>query len=654
VYNGFKDLAITKFSLFDPELKITPAEGKVFDPETPAMKQILELPEVEVYSKVLQENAMIKYADRQNIATVKGVDSAFRRIAHIDTTIIDGEFRLEEGDTNYALLGIGISYSLGVTASFAYPLEIYMPKRTANVNLANPVSSFNVEYPLIGGVYHIDQPVYDEGFMIVPINMMRSMLEYEKEVSAIEIKTKPGTDISTLKNRIKSILGSDFFVKDRYEQQETAFNIVQIEKWVTYLMLCFLLVLALFNLVGSISILMIEKKDDIAKLQSMGADNRFTNNIFLFEGWMITMIGAAIGMAIGIALCWVQKCFGVIKLGQTAGAFIIDAYPVEIEMPDIIIILITVVFIGFPAALYPVHFLGRKLLEKKGTFILIIPLLIASCMKTGGDSKSEIAVTIEPERYFAEKIAGNGMKFFSVVPVGQGAETYDPTPQEMVRVGKSKAYLMIGQLGIEDRLIKSLKKNNPEIQIFNMSAGMKIIKDGQEGNHAECASSHIGSDPHIWTSFQGAKIISKNIYNAIIQLDKENKSTFEANYYKLLEEIDALEEELHKQLDTVTSRCFVIYHPALSYFAKEFDFKQLSIENDGKEPSPATLKRVIEEAKAEKAKVVFVQKEYNRKYTEQIADEINAKTVEIDLLDYQWEKQIRKISESLAENGEID
>jgi ABC-type lipoprotein release transport system permease subunit/ABC-type Zn uptake system ZnuABC Zn-binding protein ZnuA len=651
VYNGFKDMTTILFSIFDPELKITPVEGKVFDSETPAIQQVCELSEIELYSKVLQENALVKYLDRQDIATLKGVDSVFHGIAHIDTAIIDGTFRLKEGDTKYATLGIGMSLALGVNAASVYQIEIYMPKRTEKMNTVNPVSSFNVEYAQIGGIYHTNQPLYDEGFMIVPIEMMRSMLDYEKEVSAIEIKTKQGTDISALKEKIKSILRSAFFVKDRYEQQETSFNMVQMEKWITYLMLCFILILALFNLVGSISILMIEKKDDIGKLQSMGANNRFTNNIFLFEGWMITIIGAIIGVIVGLALCMLQKYFGVIKLGQTAGTFIIDAYPVKVEISDIVIIFITVISIGFLAALYPVHFLGKKALEKKAAILLITSLFIVSCTTGKDNSDPEIAVTIEPERYFAEKIAGNSIKFFSVVPVGQGPETYDPTPQEMIRVGKSKAFFKIGQLGTEDIIVKSLQQNNPKIQIFDMSADMF---DTQDVGHNDEANGHIGADPHIWSSIQGAKTISKNIYNALILLDKANKNTFESNYNKLSEEIDALEKYLHEQLDTVKCRCFVIYHPALSYFAKEFDFKQLSIEEEGKEPSPATLKRIIEEAKAANTKVVFVQKEFNRKYAEQIANEIDARIIEIDLLDYQWEKQILKIAETLATNGETD
>ena len=645
VFNGFKDLATRMFSLFDPELKIMPAEGKVFNPETPEMQQVFALPEIELYSKVLQENALVKYADRQDIAVVKGIDSVFHAIALIDTAIIDGKFQLEEGDTQYAILGIGMASALGVNASFMYPLEIYMPKRTENVNTINPISSFKMEYAQIGGVYYINQPVYDEGFMLVPIGMMRSMLDYENEVSAIEIKTKPGTDISILKDKIKRLLGSNFWVKDRYEQQAASFNMVQAEKWVTYLMLCFLLVLALFNLVGSIAILMIEKKEDIGKLQSMGADNKFTNRIFLYEGWLITIIGAIIGMVIGIALCWAQKYFGLIKLGQTAGTFIVDAYPVEIEVSDILIVLLTVISVGFLTALYPVHFLGKKLLKTKMAIFFLMPLLTMSCSTKKDYSDREIAVTIEPVRYFADKIAGNNLHFFAVVPVGQSPETYDPTPQEMVRISNGKAFFKIGQLPAENIILNSLAQNNPDIQIFDMSKGMKMLEDHHE---------HIGTDPHIWTSVQGAKTISENIYKALIILDEDNSKIYRENYQKLMAEIDELNKNIHNQLDTESSRCFVIYHPALSYFAKEFDFQQLSIEENGKEPSPASLKQLIEKAKTAKAKVVFIQKEFNTKYSEQIADEINAKTVEINPLDYQWEEQMKKIAASLRSNGEID
>ena len=662
VFNGFKDLTTTLFSVFDPELKITPAEGKVFDPTTDVMMRMRELPEIQLCSEVLQENALVRYGERQEVAVLKGVDSLFHSLAQIDTVIIDGRFILNEGEISYAVLGIGLASSLGVNAAFAYPLEIYMPKRGAVINMANPVTSFQVEYAYIGGVYHISQPVYDEGFMLVSVDFMRSMLNYEKEVSALEIRLYPNANVSSVKKNISELIGNGFIVQDRYEQQVMSFKMVQIEKWVTFLMLCFILVLALFNVLGSLATLMIEKEVDVNKLRSMGADNRFINKVFLFEGWMISLLGALIGVVIGILLCLLQQHFGFIKLGETAGAFIVDAYPVKIEMIDVLIVFITVVTMGFLAVLYPVHYLGRKWLNKGSVACLLIPFLLVGCNSkqqkstpSGDSDVLEIAVTIEPLRYFAEKIAKDKYQFFSVVPVGQSPETYDPSPREMIRVGKANAYFHIGQLGLEQLLIKSVSENNRDTYLFNISEGMvfheaECTHGGKSGhNHG-----HGGHDPHIWTSFNGARVMSENIFKAFALFDNEASGYYKSNYLDLVSELDALEKSLHEQLDTLSCRSFVIYHPALTYFAEEFGLVQYSIEEDGKEPSPSSLKKLIEDAKAAHVKVVFAQMEFDRKHAEQIAAEIGARVVVINPLDYHWDEQIRKIAKALITNGDVN
>jgi ABC-type lipoprotein release transport system permease subunit len=350
--------------MLDPDLKIIPVEGKVFDPTTDEMKMLFEKPEILMKSNVLQENALVVYGDRQVIATLKGVDPEYHELTLIDTAIVDGTFKLSEGDYNYSVLGIGIAASLGVNAGFAYPLEICMPKRNENVNMANPAASMNVEYAQIGGVFHTNQVIYDDNFILVDIDLLREILDYEKEVSALELKLKEGVDVKTVKKNISNILGDGFLVQDRYEQQSAAFNMFQVEKWVTYLMLCFILALALFNMVGSIAILMIEKQDDIKKLNNLGADNRFTNRIFLYEGWMICLLGSIIGIIIGLILCLLQQEFGFISMGQEAGTFIIDAYPIKIELTDMLIIFSTVLIVGFFASFYPVHFLGKKWINR--------------------------------------------------------------------------------------------------------------------------------------------------------------------------------------------------------------------------------------------------------------------------------------------------
>ncbi|MDR1524097.1 MAG: zinc ABC transporter substrate-binding protein [Tannerella sp.] len=283
-----------------------------------------------------------------------------------------------------------------------------------------------------------------------------------------------------------------------------------------------------------------------------------------------------------------------------------------------------------------------------------------------GNDVKEIAVTIEPLRYFAEKIAGDHYAFFSIVPVGQSPETYDPSPREMVRVGKGTAYFHIGQLGFEQNLAASIRANNADIHLFDLSEGMDFYEetdcthsacdhsDTPDAPEHPCHSAHGGRDPHIWTSFKGAKVMSGNILKALYTLDKDNYDYYKSNYQRLTGELDSLENDLHKQLETLSRRSFVIYHPALTYFAGEFGLKQYSIENEGKEPSPASLKSLIEETKAEKVKIVFVQMEFDRKHAEQIAREIGAATVVINLLDYQWDEQMKIIVKALAENGKTD
>lgn len=360
VYNGFNDLVAGMFSSFDPELKITPRTGKVFDPTTSDMQKIRELPDIAFFSETLQDNALIRYHDRQDVAVVKGVDDAYQHLTMMDSALIDGNFTLQDEVADYALLGVGLSSKLGARPGFASPLELYVPKRNVKVNLSNPSSSFNWKYAYTGGVFMINQQVYDEGYMIVPLSLARELFHYDKEVSAIELKLTDKADLSSVKKQIKSILGDEFIIRDRFEQQEASFKMMQIEKWMTFLILCFILAIALFNVVGSLSMLMIEKQDDVRTLRNMGASDSLIRRIFLFEGWMISGFGALIGIMIGLVLCLLQQSFGLIKLGQTAGAFIIDAYPVRVIFTDILVAFVTVAAIGFMAAWYPVHYLGKK------------------------------------------------------------------------------------------------------------------------------------------------------------------------------------------------------------------------------------------------------------------------------------------------------
>ena len=366
VLNGFVSLVSSMLSNFDPELKIVPAHGKVFDPNEPAIQQVKALPEVALWCEVLQDNAQVRYRDRQLTAVVKGVDESFGQLTRIDSILIDsrdGKFVLADEVVNYATLGVGTAFALGVRPNYADPLEIYAPKRDEKVNMANPVASLNLEYAFVGGVYATNQQMYDENFLLIPLSMARSLFRYEKEVSAVELALRPGANLNSVKSQIKSLLGENFWVKDRYEQQEASFKMMQGEKWMIFLILCFILVLALFNVIGSLSMLMIEKKEDVRTLRNLGADDRLIRRIFLFEGWMISGLGALVGIGIGLALCLVQQEFGILKLGEAAGSFVIDAYPVRVEAGDIVLVFLTVLIIGFLAAWYPVRYLGRKWFE---------------------------------------------------------------------------------------------------------------------------------------------------------------------------------------------------------------------------------------------------------------------------------------------------
>lgn len=360
VYNGFNDLVSSLFGHFDAELKITPVKGKVFDPETEAMRAVEALPMVACYSEVLQDNVLIRYHDRQGVAVLKGVDASYEQLTQIDSILIDGSFKLADEVVNYANLGIGLAYALGINAGFVTPMEIYAPKRAERVNMANPASSFQLEYAYIGSVFRTDQQLYDDSYLIVPLALARSLFDYEHEVSAIELKLHDSKQVAQAKQEISRLLGEEFKVQDRFEQQEDSFRMMQIEKWMTFLILTFILAIALFNVVGSLSMLMIEKQADVATLRNLGADNRLIRRIFLLEGWMISAFGAGIGIVIGVTLCLLQQTFGFISLGDAAGAFVIDAYPVRIAVGDIVTILCTVLLIGFLAAWYPVRYLAKR------------------------------------------------------------------------------------------------------------------------------------------------------------------------------------------------------------------------------------------------------------------------------------------------------
>ncbi len=361
VFNGFTMIATLTFSNFDPDLTISPAKGKVFDPTNSIVQNALKIEGIEAVSENLEENALLRYDERQTPILLKGISQNYDTIANIKKIIIDGEYVLRDGDFDFAIVGAGLASQLRLRPNALSPLEIYMPKRNERVNLANPSAAFVQHDAYTAGIFTLNQAKYDEQTLIVSIELVRELLRYENEVSTLCIKVKDGVSIKDVQKQLQNLLGNDYKVKDRFEQQESTYKMVNIEKWVTYLILVIIVAIAAFNLVGPLSMLIIEKKEDISILQSMGADKKLICKIFMFEGWLITLVGVISGLVIGLVVCLLQQYLGLVKLGTDPGAFVIDAYPVLVEVTDVIIVAVTVLLVGLLAVLYPVNVLRKKL-----------------------------------------------------------------------------------------------------------------------------------------------------------------------------------------------------------------------------------------------------------------------------------------------------
>lgn len=365
VFNGFQDLVTTFFTAFDPQLKITAVRGKVFDGQDKRVLQLKKMPDVEVYSESLEDNVMVQYQGRQAMAVVKGVEDNFDQLTPIDSILFGrGDLLLHDEVVDYAIPGIQLLSTLGSGIRFLDPLEIYAPRRGAKVNMANPSTAFVTGNLFSSGlVFAVNQEKYDASYILTSIDFARRLFQYTTEVSAINLKLKTGADTDAVKKHIQDLLGDDFLVQDRYEQQADTYRIMEIEKLISYLFLTFILMIACFNVIGSLSMLIIDKRDDVVTLRNLGASDRQIVRIFLFEGRMISFFGAFAGVVLGLLLCWLQQEYGLIALGSS-GSFVVDAYPVSVHASDVLLIFITVLLIGFLSVWYPVRFLSKRLLNK--------------------------------------------------------------------------------------------------------------------------------------------------------------------------------------------------------------------------------------------------------------------------------------------------
>ena len=345
------------FTQMDPQLKITPVKGKTAPADDPILTKIRQLPQIEVATECLEDQALAVYNDRQVMVKLKGVDDNFDKLTHIREILEgDGEFGLHAADMYYGIPGLGVAYMLGMGYTYDKPLQIYAPKREGQIDITNPTDAF-VEDQLFspGVVFSVQQGKYDKQYILTSVHFTRQLFQQEGMLSSLELRLKPGSDFDKVKAQIQQLAGDAYLVRDRYEQQDDTFRIMKIEKLIAYVFLSFILMIACFNIIGSLSMLIIDKRDDVITLHNLGASDSQIRRIFLFEGRIISAIGALVGIGIGLLLCWVQQQYGIVRLGNSEGSFIVDAYPVSVHPWDVVLVFVTVLVVGFLAVWYPVR-----------------------------------------------------------------------------------------------------------------------------------------------------------------------------------------------------------------------------------------------------------------------------------------------------------
>lgn len=356
-FNGFHDLVATLFTSFDPQIELTPAIGKSAPADDPLLEAVRKLPQVDVATECVEDNALAVFQDHQAMVTVKGVDDNFAQLTRISDILYgDGEFCLHAANLNYGILGIQVAQQLGTTTRWTDPLRVYAPVREGQLDLSDPTKGFVVDsLDAPGVVFQVKQTKYDGRYIIVPITWARNLFGQQGMLTALELRLKPGSDLQKTKHQISAIVGDKYNVRDRFEQQEDTFKIMQVEKLFAYAFLTFILIVAFFNIVGSLSMLIIDKKADVVTLRNLGATDRQIRSIFLFEGRMIAVFGAVIGIGIGLLLCFLQQQYGLVRLGDSDATFIVNAYPISVHYTDILLIFLTVVAIGWISVWYPVR-----------------------------------------------------------------------------------------------------------------------------------------------------------------------------------------------------------------------------------------------------------------------------------------------------------
>lgn len=364
VFNGFQELVASLFTSFDPELKVVPAQGKVIAADDPAVTAIRSYKDVAAATECLEGQALVRYGNRQSVVRIKGVDDNYSRTSDLSKILYgDGDFALKADVLYYGTPGLQLAAQLGLGVRYEYPLEVYAPRRGERISMVNPTESFNRdELHSPGVVFSVNQKKYDGEYILASIDFTRRIFEQQGCISSLELKLKDGVDIASVQKELGKLAGTKLKVLNRYEQQEDVFRIMRVEKLVAYIFLTFILVIACFNIIGSLSMLIIDKRDDMATLRNLGADDRTIVRIFSFEGRLISFIGVVAGTVLGLLLCLAQQHFGLLKMGDEAGSFIVDAYPVSVHAWDIAVIFVTVLVAGHLSTWYPVRYLSKRLL----------------------------------------------------------------------------------------------------------------------------------------------------------------------------------------------------------------------------------------------------------------------------------------------------
>lgn len=367
VFNGFHDLVASLFTNFDPQIEVVPVKGKTINADAPELDRIRHLDFVDVATDVVEDQAIAVYGDRQRMVTVMGVDENFDQLTNISDILYgDGDFTLRVANLYFGVPGIRLAQDLGLGARWTDYLKIYAPVRRGQLtDLDTPTDGFVVDSLLSPGVvYAVNQNKYDRDRIITSIYFARQLFDQDGMLSSLQLRLKPGTDLSTAKREIKAAAGERFRVLDRFEQQADTFRIMQIEKVLAYVFLTFILIVACFNIISSLSMLIIDKKNDINTLHNLGANDRQIQSIFLYEGRIISAVGALIGIGLGLALCGLQQAFGFVKMGESSGTFIVNAYPVSVHYWDVLVVFITVILIGWAASWIPARRLRKQILNR--------------------------------------------------------------------------------------------------------------------------------------------------------------------------------------------------------------------------------------------------------------------------------------------------